>query len=148
LYVDQVRRCLSGRPSPEQFALLINEFRHAGGTEEKALVIARQYGFGPDDVAECFAAPPKYFTADQKAAILGITYARRTALHLTTIGSIDVDKAGREQLRREKRNAYKRAKRAADDSRIAEILQQLERGETVYLDENLFLRMCRLRNRR
>src|ERR1700721_1146611 len=45
-----------------------------------------------------------YISADAIAARLGVTYAIRQDLHLRSIGSIDVDKAGRE---RRQRKAYK-----------------------------------------
>jgi hypothetical protein len=56
---------------------------------------------------------PHWFTADTLARKLGLTFAKRTALGITTIGSIDVDKAGRLELRKQKDRDRKRAKRAA-----------------------------------
>ena len=54
-----------------------------------------------------------YLNADDLADRLGVTYATRQALHLRTIGSIDVRKGDRERLRRA-RYSTKRKQKAAD----------------------------------
>jgi hypothetical protein len=84
LYVRQVRRCLSQRPTFAAFALLLNEHRRAGGSQDQARLYARELGFTADDVARCYAKPPRYFSADEKARVLGITYERRMALRPAT----------------------------------------------------------------
>jgi hypothetical protein len=53
-----------------------------------------------------------YISADERAARLGVTYAVRQILHLREIGSTDVDKAGRERLRRQRYDDERRAKAA------------------------------------
>jgi hypothetical protein len=59
----------------------------------------------------------KHLTADNLARFLGVTYAQRQDLHLTTIGSVNVKKAARKVLR--KRRAHKAlvAKRRANGVR-------------------------------
>jgi hypothetical protein len=57
------------------------------------------------DLIERVAANPRKWTADELAHELGVAvlpFVVRQALNLTTIGSIDVDKEGRERLRGEK----------------------------------------------
>jgi hypothetical protein len=55
---------------------------------------------------------PRKWTADVLAQRLGLDYATRQRLGITTIGSTDVDKAERERRRRDGRNRYKREQRA------------------------------------
>jgi hypothetical protein len=55
-----------------------------------------------------------YLKADEIAAKLGVVYADRQHLHLRSIGSIDVNKAGRERLRRERYNTKRRGMAAAE----------------------------------
>lgn len=58
-----------------------------------------------------------FWSADDLAAKLGLTYAERTARAITTIGSIDVDKDGRARLRAERKRKRelerRQSKRAA-----------------------------------
>jgi hypothetical protein len=53
----------------------------------------------------------KHLTADNLAKFLGVTYAQRQALRLTTIGSIDVKKRARKELRKRKDRLYREHKR-------------------------------------
>src|SRR5262249_32840229 len=53
----------------------------------------------------------KHLTADNLARFLGVTYDQRQALRLTTIGSVDVKKRARKELRRDR--VAKEAKRRA-----------------------------------
>jgi hypothetical protein len=54
----------------------------------------------------------KHLSADNLAKFLGVTYAQRQALRITTIGSIDVKKRARKELRkREDRLAAERKRR-------------------------------------
>jgi hypothetical protein len=55
---------------------------------------------------------PIKWRADVLARQLGLDYATRTRLRITTIGAIDCGKAKRAALRRERNNAAKRASRA------------------------------------
>jgi len=55
----------------------------------------------------------KHLSADNLARFLGITYAQRQALHLTTIGSIDVGRRARKELRKRRDRMAKEAKRRA-----------------------------------
>src|SRR4030095_1228388 len=53
----------------------------------------------------------KHLTADNLAKFLGVTYAQRQALRLTTIASIDVKKRARKELRKRKDRLYREHKR-------------------------------------
>jgi hypothetical protein len=59
---------------------------------------------------------PRIWNADELAAELGLTFATRTALGVTTIGSVDLDKAAREsrqaELSRLRKEAARRTKGA------------------------------------
>jgi hypothetical protein len=55
----------------------------------------------------------KHLTADNLARFLGVTYAQRQALRLTTIGSVNVGKRARKEMRkRQNRLAHERRRRA------------------------------------
>jgi len=58
-------------------------------------------------------AYPVFYTADEIAERLNLTYAERQMIGLTTIGAIDCDKIERERLRSERRNILKRQRRKA-----------------------------------
>ncbi len=66
-----------------------------------------------ETLAERVIARPLRWTADSLGKRLGLTDAMRTALGITTIGSMDVSKAKRLARRRERNNAAKAAKRRA-----------------------------------
>lgn len=66
-----------------------------------------------DGLIEQAAADPRRWTADELAAALGLTYAIRTGLGITTIGAIDCDKAEREAIQNRVDVDRKRAKRRA-----------------------------------
>jgi hypothetical protein len=55
----------------------------------------------------------KHLTADNLARFLGVTYAQRQALRLTTIGSINVKRRARKELRKRNDRIAKEAKRRA-----------------------------------
>src|SRR2546429_8197378 len=55
----------------------------------------------------------KHLTADNLARFLGVTYAQRQALRLTTIGSIDVKKRARKELRKRRDRIARERKRRA-----------------------------------
>jgi hypothetical protein len=50
-------------------------------------------------------------SADRLGRWLGLTHAIRTALRITTIGSVDVGKRTRKELRRRKDRAYQERRR-------------------------------------
>src|SRR5262245_22466503 len=56
----------------------------------------------------------KCWSADNLARFLGVVYADRQALGLTTIGSVDVKKRARKVLRQRKDRLYREAKRRAN----------------------------------
>jgi hypothetical protein len=55
----------------------------------------------------------KHLSADNLAKFLGVTYAQRQDLRLTTIGSVDVKKRARKELRKRRDRVAKEAKRRA-----------------------------------
>jgi hypothetical protein len=55
----------------------------------------------------------KHLSADNLAKFLGVTYAQRQDLRLTTIGSVDVKKRARKELRKRCDRVAKEAKRRA-----------------------------------
>ena len=55
----------------------------------------------------------KHLSPDNLARFLGVTYEQRQALHLTTIGSVDVDKRARKELRKLRDRKAKERKRRA-----------------------------------
>src|SRR5262245_20896857 len=65
-------------------------------------------------ITEEASITPKHLSADNLARFLGVTYAHRQALGLTTIGSIDVKKRAREELRRLRARKALAAKRHAN----------------------------------
>jgi hypothetical protein len=58
-------------------------------------------------------ASPRRFRADTLALLLRVTYRERTALKLTTIGCIDVTRAQRTRLRKERKRRAQHARRRA-----------------------------------
>ena len=109
----------------EQLNLLINDLRPK---DETTLMWARWYAseFG----FEGFTYTKHHtYTADQRAKILGVTYADRQWLGLRRTGAIDLDKAGRERARRDRYNAKRRAKRAIEtNQRSRRVLDVCKRG--------------------
>jgi hypothetical protein len=55
----------------------------------------------------------KRWSADNLARFLGVTYAQRQALRLTTIGSVNVGKRARKEMRKRRDRLAKEAKRRA-----------------------------------
>src|SRR5215831_1852053 len=53
----------------------------------------------------------KHLTADNLARFLGVTYEQRQALRLTTIGSVNVGKRARKELRKRKDRFYQKRRR-------------------------------------
>jgi hypothetical protein len=64
-------------------------------------------------IAQQVQASPRRFLADTLAKWLKVTYAERTTLKLTTIGCIDVSKAQRTRLRKERKRRAQQARRRA-----------------------------------
>jgi hypothetical protein len=65
----------------------------------------------------------KHLTADRLAKWLGLTYAVRQALRITTIGAIDVPKRARKKLRKEKARLYQEGRRRAGGARPQAVSQ-------------------------
>jgi hypothetical protein len=59
----------------------------------------------------------KHLSADDLARFLGVTFEQRQALHLTTIGSIDVGRRARKELRKRRDRLYRERKRRAAGAR-------------------------------
>lgn len=88
------------------------------------------------DISEAEAAElaqqpyPKRLTADALGAWLGVTYRQRQDLRLTTIGSIDVKKQARKELRKRKDRLYQERERRERGARShAESLSQTKPWE-------------------
>ena len=60
----------------------------------------------------------KHLSADNLARFLGVTYAQRQALGLTTIGSIDIKRRARKELRKVRARKALAAKRNANGARL------------------------------
>jgi hypothetical protein len=88
----------------DQVWSLMQTGKRMGGeiTEAEAIAIA-------DQAAEI----PYVWKADQLAKYLGLTYAQRQALRITTIGSVDIGKRARRVLRQRKDRLAKERKRRA-----------------------------------
>jgi hypothetical protein len=114
LFTRETVRCLRDARfcTREQFALLIDDHRNAGGSLTAAQQYAREFGFSAADLQRAFSAPPRCNSADERAAILSMSYERRQRLHLRVTGSIDASKDRRERLRRDRYNISRKAKRA------------------------------------
>ena len=69
------------------------------------------------DITEEASIIRKCWSADNLARFLGVTYAQRQAFRLTTIGSTDVKKRARKELRKRRDRLYQRAKRRAAGAR-------------------------------
>jgi 2,4-dienoyl-CoA reductase-like NADH-dependent reductase (Old Yellow Enzyme family) len=86
------------------------------------------------------------FNADAAAERLNVTYAERAKLGLTTIGSIDVNKAGRETIRKEKKKLhdkeYASAKRKAAGRKTRKENEEnsLCATKSVNVDQNAYFR--------
>jgi hypothetical protein len=66
-----------------------------------------------DLLREVHATARPYYTADEVARRLNVTYVERTRLGLTTIGSVDVDASERRERAKQRKRARERARRAA-----------------------------------
>ena len=72
---------------------------------------------GAERILETADALPRCCTADKLAKFLGVTYAQRQRLAITTIGSIDVNKRSRALLRKRKNRLHNERKRRAQGIR-------------------------------
>jgi hypothetical protein len=83
---------------------LMEAAKRMGGkiTEEQASAITEEASI----IRKCWSA-------DNLARFLGVTYAQRQALHLTTIGSVNVGKRARKELRKRRDRLAKQCKRRA-----------------------------------
>jgi hypothetical protein len=69
---------------------------------------------GASAITEEASITRRHMTADNLAKFLGVTYAQRQALHLTTIGSVNVKKCARKELRKRRDRLNKESKRRAN----------------------------------
>jgi hypothetical protein len=65
------------------------------------------------EITEEASITRKHLSADNLARFLGVTYAQRQALRLTTIGSVNVGKRARKEMRKRSDRLAKEAKRRA-----------------------------------
>jgi hypothetical protein len=66
-----------------------------------------------EDILERSRAMRQQRAADRLARFLGVTFAQRKVLNVTTIGSVDIDRKQRERRRRERNRMAKEARRRA-----------------------------------
>jgi hypothetical protein len=111
-FLSETLRVCRNRPSItfEQFKLLINDARLASVSVGQ---YADEFGFGVEELKLGMSAELAHYDADARAKILEITYFERMKLRLRRTGATDVDKTRRARLTADRRNAKKRAKRAA-----------------------------------
>jgi hypothetical protein len=113
LKVCRYRAALGVQITREHFLLLVNDLRPTNDQRrEWAGLYAWEFDIGPDVLKEALAARHRTYEADERARILGVTYAERQHLGLRRTGSIDLDKEARERARRDRYNAKRRTKRA------------------------------------
>jgi hypothetical protein len=74
------------------------------------------------------------FTADELAVRLGLTYADRCRLGITTIGAIDKDARQREEIQREKHRERARQRRRAERRQMRRRPPVSERSMVVFLE--------------
>jgi hypothetical protein len=71
-------------------------------------------------IADALSHPPMFASADVIAHRLGLSFADRQRLGVTTIGAIDCDKAAREERRRRRKNDRRRECRRRDKAKANE----------------------------
>jgi hypothetical protein len=69
------------------------------------------------DITKEASRTRKHLTADNLARFLGVTYAQRQALGLTTIGSVDIKKRARKELRKRRDRLYQERRRRQQGAR-------------------------------
>jgi hypothetical protein len=96
------------RKAQDQIWSVMNAARSMGGkvTEAEA-----------SPVTEEASITRRHLSADNLAKFLGVTYAQRQALHLTTIGSVNVKRRARKELRKRADCIYQERKRRARGAR-------------------------------
>ena len=121
--LERVFRLRYGRCLPdddagrEDLTLVAHHIAHLHGEVVEHIVgWARRWApWMPDAeataLAESVTADRRKFTADQLAWALGLSMAERTALKITTIGAVDVGKAERAELRKQRHREAERARR-------------------------------------
>jgi len=91
----------------------------------------------------------KHLSADNLARFLGVTYEQRQALHLTTIGSVNVGKRARKVLRKHKDRLYQKRKRRARGARPhSESLSRTKPWEKLGISRAAWYRQNKARMRR
>jgi hypothetical protein len=97
--------------------VMANHLAHLDKPDQRIKVWVRRWApwHGDDEtdaLIEAVIAKPLKWSADKLAQRLGLDYATRTRLAITTIGAIDCGKAKRAKLRAKRNNEAKRACRA------------------------------------
>jgi hypothetical protein len=103
----------SGR---DDIFVMANHLAHLDTPDRRILAWVRRWApwHGDDktaDLIEAVLRKPLKWTADALAKRLGVDYATRSRLRLTTVGAIDCGKAKRARLRRKRNNETKQARR-------------------------------------
>jgi hypothetical protein len=89
----------------------------------------------------------KHLSADNVAKFLGVTYAQRQTLGLTTIGSVNVKKRARQELRKRNGRLYQERKRRAAGARPqVESLSQTEPWKAMKMSRRTWYRKNKSRN--
>jgi hypothetical protein len=97
--------------------IMANHLAHLDAPDRRILAWVRRWApwHGDDKTAaliEAVLRKPLKWTADRLAQRLGLDYATRTRLAITTIGAVDCKKAKRVKLRRKRDAARQKARRA------------------------------------
>jgi hypothetical protein len=101
------------------------------------------------EITEEASITPKHLSADNLARFLGVTYAKRQALRLTTIGSIDIKKRARKELRKRRDRMAKEAKRRARGMRPqSESLSRAQPWRELGMSRTTWYRRNKTRKRR
>jgi hypothetical protein len=100
------------------------------------------------EITEEASITRKHLSADNLARFLGVTYAQRQALRLTTIGSVDIGKRARRVLRQRKdRLAKERKRRAAGMRPQSQSLSQTQLWREMGLSRAAWYRWNKSRRR-
>jgi hypothetical protein len=99
------------------------------------------------EIAEEASLTRKHRSADNLARFLGVTYAQRQALRLTTIGSVNVKKRARKQLRRRNDRLYQEHRRRERGARPhSESLSRTKPWEAMNMNRRTWYRKNKSRS--
>jgi hypothetical protein len=100
------------------------------------------------DIIEEASITRKHLTADNLARFLGVTFEHRQALRLTTIGSVNVKKGARKELRRRNDRLYQERRRRERGARPhSESLSRTKPWEAMKMSRAKWYRQRTMRRR-